>query len=222
MTSPTDTVHVVGITGDIAYGGPRFGATPTAFVPCLERYQPFRSSYAASVFIRTPRSPDDVEREFRQVVERRGAQYVLDADTSANHLAWSLRDERLLATISGTSGTLIVLLTAAALYAFCSYVLMLRRHELAIRSALGASARQLGLAVLGEASTVLAIGSLLGAASTWLVQRALAQAVVGIAAPGTIELLVALGTMSLVTLAAVTMPTVRATRPNLAQTLRSD
>ena len=109
-------------------------------------------------------------------------------------------------------------LSALALYASLSYMVAERRGELAVRMAIGASARSIVGLVLGEGMLTTAIGLVLGAVASLALGRVLGSQLYAVAAtdPAT---LVEISVLLLVTVVlACVIPTARAARidPSLA------
>jgi predicted permease len=77
--------------------------------------------------------------------------------------AIGLLPQRLSAWISGSVGTIGVLLAAIGLYGLMAFVVAQRTREIAIRMALGASTRIVRLMVLKQAGALTAIGAVFGA-----------------------------------------------------------
>jgi predicted permease len=218
-TSDQRAWQIVGIVGDVAYSSPRLPAEAIVFPPCLEWRKPY-PNIVVTIMIRSARPLDEIVRDVRPVVVRLGAHYVFMSARQSEYLADSLRDERLLATVSGVSGSLIMLLTALGLYGFCAYVFTLRRRELAIRAALGAAPRQLGASLLVETARILVFGVIIGTIATFAIRSALATVVVDLISPTAWTLGVALGLLLIMVATAVGLPALRAARQEPANALR--
>lgn len=219
-TSDDRSWQIVGVVGDMAYNGQRLGARSALFVPCLEQYKPWPSSFSVAIMIRSSRSTDDVKRDVQSVIQSLGAHYLYASEYQTDVLARSLKQEQLLATVSGTSGSLVVILTGIGLYGFCAYVFAFRRRELAIRSALGATPGQIGTSIVFETFQVLMLGTILGVAGTFGLQQVLAGVVVGLPEPTVWGLGLAVLGMATVVAIAVAVPARSATRLNVANVLR--
>ena len=77
-------------------------------------------------------------------------------------IARSLNAERLLATLSGFFAILALLLACLGLYGVLAYGVRRRRKEFAVRIALGARASDVERLVVGETSSILAVGLVVG------------------------------------------------------------
>jgi putative ABC transport system permease protein len=80
----------------------------------------------------------------------------------------------------GLFSAIALLLAATAIYGVLSYAVSQRRHELAIRMALGASPGQVVRAVAGRSLAYVLTGALLGAAASAAAAPALKSVVFGI------------------------------------------
>jgi predicted permease len=86
----------------------------------------------------------------------------------ADYVNASLAQERLVAILSGFFGILALLLAALGLYGLTSYAVSLRRSEIGIRLALGATPQTVVRHVMGRVSLTLALGVGIGTiASLW-------------------------------------------------------
>jgi putative ABC transport system permease protein len=215
-------LEIVGVIGNLAFNGPRLGWRDVAFIPCLEQMNPWRSNAVVNIFVRSHRNLEDVGLDVGRVLDGHGAQYIYVMEEQEQYLAWSIERERILATVSGAFGVLILALTGVALYAFCSYMLSFRNRELAIRASLGAEPHNLAASLLRETLMVLALGSTVGLASALVLTRVLSGFVVNVGPVSLSRSVQAAVILSLVALVASAIPTVRALRIDLARALRVD
>jgi hypothetical protein len=215
-------LEIVGIVGNMAFNGPRLGLRDVAFVSCLEQTNPWPSNFVVNIFVRTGRSLAELGRDVGRVVDRLGVHYIYVMEDQEQYLAWSIERERILATVSGAFGGLIVALTGVALYAFCSYILLFRNRELAIRAGLGAGPHDIAAALLRETLAVLALGLAVGLISALVLTRVLSGFVVDVGSFSFGRSVAAALILLVVTLGASAIPTVRALRIDLARALRVD
>jgi predicted permease len=149
---------VVGLVHDTKIHGLREEPQPAVFVPLAQFYLPTMTLLV--------HADGDPRAAIASVVAAAGR---LDKDlplfgiqTLHERLGVALAQERLLAVLLGTFAGIALILAAAGLYGVTSYATDLRTREFGIRSALGASPRNvLGLAVRG-AVLVSVVGLLLG------------------------------------------------------------
>jgi hypothetical protein len=115
-----------------------------------------------------------------------------------------------------------LLIGAIGLYAVVSYMVSLRRREMAMRMALGAEPGALLRQVLAQAISVAGFGILLGLGATMVLTRALTALLYGVAPNDPATLLGAAGVMAGVALAASWFPAHRAAGVDPAAALRTD
>jgi len=111
-------------------------------------------------------------------------------------------------------------LSALALYASLSYAVVQRRSELAIRMAIGASARSILRVVVGEGLATAAVGIGVGAVASLALGRVLANQLYGVGATDPATLVVIATVLALAVIAASTVPALRAARTDPALALR--
>ena len=126
-----------------------------------------------------------------------------------------------MAILSAAFALIGLALAAVGIYGVLSYSIVRRTPEIGIRMALGADRKQIAWLVLSNATTLVAIGVLLGAPASWLANRAIASLVYR---PGSFGLLpgaLAVVFLLLVTAAAAWLPARRATNVEPLNALRS-
>jgi ABC-type antimicrobial peptide transport system permease subunit len=87
--------------------------------------------------------------------------------TMADQLDAALTREKLLAMLTGFFGVLGVLLAAIGLFGVTSYAVSLRRAELSVRLALGASAERIMYLVFKRMALLVGAGVVCGTVLTW-------------------------------------------------------
>lgn len=115
-----------------------------------------------------------------------------------------------------------LLLTALGAYGVTAYGVAVRRRELGVRQALGASPRAVARLVSGEVARLLAVGLLIGLAGAAAAAFALRAQLYGVSAADPLAYGAALLTVSAAVALAVWPPVRRATRVNPAEALRAD
>lgn len=213
-------LQIIGVVGDVPYNGPRLGASSTVFLPCVDTTNPMPSNYVVHIAIRSKRTLAELGKEVQAQVDRLGVHYIYRMVDQEEYLAGSLQQERMLATVSGLFGGLIVLLTGVGLFAFCNYLLTLRTKELAIRASLGAGPVRIAAALLHETAKALAIGSIIGIALTFAGQRVLSGVMEKVNPPSASQIIAALLIIAAVTFGAVFLPIIRALRMSIVDALR--
>ncbi|HEV8198256.1 MAG TPA: FtsX-like permease family protein [Gemmatimonadales bacterium] len=129
---------------------------------------------------------------------------------------------RLGAVMFGLFGGLALLVAALGLYSVMSYAVVQRTREFGIRSALGASARQITGSVLRDGLRVVLLGMAVGGAVALLGGRFLAPMLYQTSARDPVVFLVVVGTLLSASIVAAVVPARRATRVDPLTALRSD
>ncbi|MBZ5499386.1 MAG: ABC transporter permease [Acidobacteriia bacterium] len=210
-------LQIIGVVGEMAYFGPRWSNSTIAFVPYVA---PPRGG--VSFMVRSKRNLEELRRPVQTVLDPPGVHYIYDSVDQKTLLSNSLQQERMLATIAGAFGGLIVLLAGVELYAFCNYLLAMRTKELAIRASVGAGPAQLAAALLKEVVRALGIGLTIGFMVALAGEHVLSNLAKIINPPEFPYLVFALVVVTGVTMSAVLMPILQAIRINLAKALRVD
>jgi predicted permease len=115
-----------------------------------------------------------------------------------------------------------LLLTALGAYGVTAYGVAVRRRELGVRLALGASPRAVAKLVTSEVARLLAAGLVLGLAAAVVAAFSFRAQLYGVSAADPIAYGAALLTVSLAVALAVWLPVRRATRVNPAEALRAE
>ena len=124
--------------------------------------------------------------------------------------------------ILGAAALITVVLGAVGLYGVLAYLVTLRRRELGIRIALGASPRVVAAATTRHGLALAICGSLVGLALLNVVARSIRSFLYGVAPWDPVT--VSASTLLLLAIAAIAswMPARRASRVDPAEALRSD
>ncbi len=176
-----------------------------------------------SYVVRSPRDPESLISEVRAAVARVDPTLaVSDVKPMEEIVAESLSQQRMSAVLIAGFSLGALLLAAMGLFGVVSGSVTRRRHELAIRLAMGAEHRRIVRLVLGEGARLTALGLLVGAPGVYAAGRVLRGVLVGVSpwdAPTLAA--VALG-LAAVALLACWLPARRVTRLDPAKALRQE
>lgn len=130
--------------------------------------------------------------------------------------------ERMMAVLSGFFGALAALLAMVGLYGVISYILAMRRNEIGIRMALGASREKVIAAVVRQTMGLLFVGVVIGLALSFAATRGAQALLFGLRPGDPASLVGATLFLAAVALLASLWPAYRATRVDPMNALRYD
>ncbi|MDT7688148.1 MAG: hypothetical protein QOE46_907 [Acidobacteriota bacterium] len=174
-----------------------------------------------SLVVRTPGEAPGVVAGIRQAVKEIDPRMPLyNVRTIEQHLTWAFWAQNMGASLATAFGLLALLLAAVGLYGVVAYTVARRTHEIGIRVALGAQARDILRIVLGQGMALTLVGLGLGLAGALALARVLASLLYGVN-PGDLAtyILVAL-LLACVALVACLIPARRATKVDPMVALR--
>lgn len=207
---------IIGVVGDIRHLGP---ATP----PRPEFYQPHsQNSFSFMAFVvRTQGAPEALVASIRAAITSLDpGQPISGVHTMEEHIATALSRPKLLSTLVAGFGVLALLLAIVGIYGVMAYAVTQRTREIAIRSALGASAREVMRMVLARAVWLAAVGVACGLALTVAASRALAGLLFDVTPTDAPTYAAVVLLLAAVALMAAAIPAFRATRIEGSQALR--
>jgi predicted permease len=159
MQQVTPDTEVIGVIPDRKYRDLRETPPAQAYFPYLESTH-FRFM---NIYLRTQADPRLIEDVLRERMRQFDPHVpVVDLQTVNEQIGFSLRTERLVASLSGVFGGLATLLAVIGLYGVMAYVVQRRTREVGIRIALGAARSNVIAMVMRE--VMLLIGTGLAAA----------------------------------------------------------
>jgi predicted permease len=166
-------LNVVGVAGNARFATLRQSHTRTFFVPCAREWPARQTGIVMSLLARIEPGATGVEQALRQEVENMGLQFVRRTTTLPMLIDDSLKQERMLATVSTSFGFISLILTSVGLYALVAFLVRSRLREIGIRIALGATGRQVAWLVQKEILWTVLAGAAMGlaaaaAASHWI------------------------------------------------------
>ena len=210
---------VVGITGDLRQWGPDFDPRPEMYV--LVRQTP-QFAVGMTAVVRGTGSPGRLSAAVLDRAQRVDPGVAIELGSLERDLASRLSQRRLVMSLLTGFGVFAVLLMAVGLYGLLSYSVSQRSRELALRAALGANRFNLLRTVTVSGLGIVALGAILGVVAAAGLTGLMRSLLVEVAPLDPVALGGALGTLFVVSLLAIVLPALRATRLDPATTLQAD
>jgi putative ABC transport system permease protein len=209
--------QVVGVVADIR-DTPDEPAAPRVFVPARAADGFWFLQFVVRMANVNLALDDDLLR--RQLADEYGVRDV-SVGLAGSRITSALEQPRTQAIMFGSFAVVGLLLAALGLFAVASFDVALRRYELGIRGALGASAGALRRLVIRDVLRPVAIGCAAGVLLAWWLAQFIQSLVYRIDArdPGTLVIVVAV--LVVTTVLAAWLPAYRAGRVDPAEVLRS-
>jgi predicted permease len=195
-----DTMTIVGICGDAKYDRVQKEILPTYYIPYRQHGDP-DGGMGMTYEISTRLQPAAIVPELRAAVDSVDKNLpLLDIRTQKEQIDSAMREQMVLADLTGAFGVLALVLASIGIYGIMAYSVSRRTNEIGIRMALGAQPARVLRMVLGEASWIVVIGAVVGLGGATALGRVIASMLFGLkgwdpatfAIAGTLLILVAL------------------------------
>lgn len=214
---PETEYQVVGVVKDTKYGGLRDSIPPIAFAPALQFSDKY---YFTNAFIRISSPPSRAISALREKLTLLYPELKIEYHVYHTEIQSGLARERLMALLSGFFGALAALLAVIGLYGVITYITTMRRKEIGIRMALGASRQNVVGIVLRQTLILLALGVGIGVGLAVAATRGARALLYGLQPGDPASLLLAALFLATVALAASYWPAYRATKVDPMSALR--
>jgi len=176
-----------------------------------------------SFVLRTDREPASLIPEARQAIRRIDSRVALaDVKTMEEIVGDALRQQRLSAVLVAGFALGALLLAAVGLFGVVSGSVTRRRHELAVRLALGADPGRVVRLVVGEGAQLIVLGVLIGAPGIYVASRLIRGVLVGVSPLDPLTLAAVSVGLGLVALTACYVPARRVLGIDPARSLRQE
>jgi predicted permease len=219
--------EIVGVVGDVPWRlnvepAPVMYQAPSqvldAAMALVNRLQP------AGILIRTHKGVEPMS------LARAGRQLLLESDqlpasklrTMEQVSAESTARQNFSLLLIGSLAAIALVLAAAGVYGVMSYSVEQRRHEIGIRSALGARPHDTVLMVLGQAARMAAAGVAIGLVASFGLMRLLRAELFGVTPSDPLTFTVAAAVLLAIALTAAYVPALRAVRVDPLVALRHE
>jgi predicted permease len=215
-TLPLD-VEIVGLVKDMKYSTVKGETPPVYFMP--HRQQSRVSSMY--FYARTATDPATMLRSMRSVVQRLDPMLpVENLRTMPEEIRINTFEDRMITTLAASFALLATLLASIGLYGVLAYSIAQRTREIGVRMALGANATAVRLLVLRQVAMMTAIGGAIGLAGAFALGRAAQSMLYKMSGTDPVVMMLSVGFLALVALAAGYVPALRASRVSPMQALR--
>jgi predicted permease len=214
---------IVGVVGDAVFDSQREGIQPIVYLPVAQSGIGPSGLTDISVGVRPGAgSPMQIARSVGAAITDVDPGLSFTFRLLTEHVDASVRQERIVAMLSGFFGGLALLIAALGLYGVTSYTVNRRFTEIGIRMALGAQRADVLRLILGHCLVLTAVGIGLGLAGASAVTRYLRGMLFGLTPldPGTFVGAAVL--FAVVAALAASIPAHRATRVDPLVALRTD
>jgi predicted permease len=216
---PRPAVQIVGVAGDTKYTDLREAFTPIVYVAMAQADEPDNGpAFALHATTALPAVTAAATRALNEINPAIAVRY----QTVRAQVEGSLLRERLMAALSGFFGGLAVLIATVGLYGVMAYTVARRRVEIGIRMALGATRAIVIRMIVREAAVLLAAGVVVGGILAVVAARSATALLYDLQPSDPSTLLLAAAALGTVTIAASTIPALRASRLEPTRALRED
>ncbi len=162
------SAEVVGVVGDVRVWGFRGESLPQAYFPVTTGLE--GSQGPLTLVVRTTGSPLGLLPQVRTHLDALDPTLaVILPRTMDDVISDGMQDTSLQTWLLGSFAVLAVMLAGVGLYSVMAFLVAQRRHEIGIRTALGAAQRDVLRLVMGHAAKLIAVGLVAGlSAALWL------------------------------------------------------
>jgi predicted permease len=214
---PSTLYEIVGVIPDTRYNDLRSATPPMTFAPATQF--PAQGPWG-QVMIRSDLPSTAIAAAVKSTLARKHPDVLVEFSNFQEQIRDGLVAERLMAMLSGFFGLLAVLLTTVGLYGVISYVVQMRRNEIGIRIALGATRGSVVGIVLRQTLLLLTVGIVAGLVFALAGARGAGSLLYGLQPNDPLTFAVATALLSMVALCAGFVPAYRASRTNPVAALR--
>jgi len=218
-TEPPQWMIVIGVVGDVKHSGLNQPTDPAVYTPFSQSDEAWRRFMTLAIRTRDA-SSGLVEEVKRQIWSLDSQIPVGDVHTMDELMAVSLAQQRFNMLLLGLFAALALILAAVGIYGAMAYAVNQRRHEIGIRTALGAQRSDVLRLVLRDGAEIAFFGIAFGIAGALALTRLMASLLFEVKPtdPATFAGVAIL--LALVALAACYIPARRALRVDPMVTLR--
>ena len=219
MEPVSPDIEVIGVIPDRKYRDLRETPPAQAYFPYFNDVH-FRFM---NIYLRTQADPRQIEKELRERMRQFDPHVpVVGLQTMNEQIGFSLRTERLVASLSAVFGGLATLLAVIGLYGVTAYTVMRRTHEIGIRMALGALRSNVVGMVMREVLLLIGVGIAVGIPLAWGLSRFVRSQLYGLDPHDPVTLISSVFALAVVACVAGFIPALRASRISPTNALRHE
>jgi len=217
--SPKEQIRIVGVVRDVRHN-PREGVAPAVYTPLGQGGE---IEQGMTLSVRLPNAPAQIADAVRSTIRAANADLIVgQSRTYDEHVGGVLVRERALALLSSWFGTLALVLACIGLYSVLAQNVTLRRREIGIRLALGASPSRVLGAVMRDAAVIAAAGIVIGTVASLMLAKAISGLLFDVSARDPLIVAAAAVLLAATTLLAGFLPARRAAHVDPTLVLRSE
>jgi putative ABC transport system permease protein len=216
--------EIVGIVGDTRHEGLDADADPAAFLPQHQRFLNLGNGFARTMTLVVRTAAGDAASLtplIRSAVASIDPQLPIGLVRPMDDMIGeSIAPRRFNFVLVSAFAFVALVLTAAGLYGVMAYVVVQRTREIGVRMALGATRRQVLALMFRQAGSLTAVGIALGVAGALVLTRSMTSLLFGVSAANPLVYVGVSALLAAVALAAVAVPSSRATAIDPLRALR--
>ena len=218
-TLATDSIEIVGVSGDTRYMDLRTEPPPQFFLPYVQQTEVDGMVYE----IHTALPPEAIVPQLRKVIRQVDPDLPLvNVRTQEQQIDADLLEERMFVTLTSGFGVLALALACVGIYGIMAYSVANRRNEIGIRMALGAQPGQVRGMILRESTWLAGAGIVVGVVAALGLTRLVKSMLYGIQPYDPPTMLGGVLLLLAVALAASWIPARRAARVQPMDALRHE
>ncbi len=215
-----DSFQVIGVVKDAKYEALNQAASfKTAFLAASQDTKPWSG---VSFEIRSGNSPEALKSSIRDIITKVNRNVSIEFRSFETQVNDSMRQQKVVALLSGFFGLMALLLAMIGLYGVTAYSVARRQSEIGIRMALGAQKKAVLWLVMRTVWMMLAIGTVAGAAAALLLGRLVTSLLFGVKANDPVTLASAALALGIAATVAAFVPARRAASLDPMRALRSE